>query len=349
MLNKLIITFSNYLGWILESLKLDKTIRSKDDIRLVFYHGIGDKKSASMTYLNDEIPRYAFEAHINYLQDRYTLVSLSEAVDLLSTDKLPKNKPVCTISFDDGLHSVYSDAYPILKKRGIAFDVFLNTSVIGNDSLLWLHALNYLSTTYGPANVATIINRLKDENLTRVASDAVGIERWCRANFDYFHEHDIIGKLFEYYGLNQNRIAQKENLYLSWNQIEEMSFEGVDFYSHTHSHFPLNSFLNEAIIKDEITISRDIMKDHRKSDQFISFPFGMIVDYGKKSITHAFSAGHKYIVEVGDGLNSANRVMNGRMMSRVGLGNTESSSSKIYSAIELRPVIKSKLKSVVRK
>jgi len=349
MLNKLILFLTNGIGFCLTFLKFDKKIRSHNDLRLVFYHGIGDKKSASMTYLSDEIPLSVFTSHLDYLQGKYHFLSLKAALELSESNNLPREKPVGTISFDDGLRSVYSHAYPLLKERGIPFDVFINTAVVGNKDLLWLHALNYLLTTYGPEKIAGSINKLIDSDIPQSPKDALGIERWARGNFEYFYESDIIGKLFEHYELNREEIAAKENLYLTWDNIEEMSANGVGFYSHTHRHFPLNALTKEDSVKTEIRQAYDVMKENNKNNDFISFPFGMEVDYGKKSIQHALSLGHKFIVEVGDGLNSPDRIKDKNIMSRVGLGNTGASNSELYSAIEVRPLIKTKLKSLLNR
>ena len=347
MTNKLVIFFTDFIGYFLKVIRFDKAIRPGNDLRLVFYHGIGDKNSAAMTYLDDEIPEHVFKKHIDYLQDRYILLSLKDAVDLAQTGKLPKEKPVCAISFDDGLRSVFSDAFPLLKERGIPFDVFVNTSVIGNNDLLWLHAINYLLTTFGPANVAESINRLIDNSVREAPSDARGLERWCRENFEYFLKNNIIGQLFDNYALNLEEVAAEQDLYLTWEQIEEMSEGGVGFYSHTHRHFPLNTLSEDELIKAEIKVAHDIMDLRLKATDFISFPFGMEVDYGKRAIPHAFSVGHKFVVEVGNGLNSLNRIISDNIISRVSLGTTAADGAKLYAAIEVRPVVKARLKSLL--
>ncbi|MDH3711905.1 MAG: polysaccharide deacetylase family protein [Cyclobacteriaceae bacterium] len=347
MTNKLIIFITDFIGYFLKVIRFDKAIRSGNDLRLVFYHGIGDKNSAAMTYLDDEIPEEVFRKHIDYLQDKYILLSLKDAVELAQTGKLPKENPVCAISFDDGLRSVFSHAFPLLKERGIPFDVFVNTSVIGNKDLLWLHAINYLLTNYGPANVAESINSLIDRYVLEAPSNARGLEQWCMENFEYFLKNNIVGQLFDNYALNLEEVAAEQGLYLTWEQIEEMSENGVGFYSHTHRHFPLNTLSEDELIRAEIKVAHDILDLRLKAPVFISFPFGMESDYGKRAIPHAFSVGHKFVVEVGDGLNSLTRIISNNIMSRVCLGTTAADSAKLYSAIEVRPVVKTRLKSML--
>ena len=75
----------------------------------------------------------------------------------------------------------------------------------------------------------------------------------------------------------------------------------------------------------------------------------MEVDYGRRAKEYALVSGYKYVVEVGDGLNSSSRVLNDRVISRVGLGSTSFRDTSLYCAIELYPVVKNKLKTLLGK
>lgn len=348
MVNGIIIGSTNFLGQFLRLFRLDKQFRNKQDLRLVFYHGIGERNAAAMTYLRDEIPLDDFRAHIDYLQQSYQLVSLKDAVNQNLTGKPAGDKPLATISFDDGLYSVYRDAYPLLRERGIPFDVFINTSVVGNQGLLWLHAINYLLTSYGAQDVASTINSLADRQLPDVPADPAAIETWCRDNFNYLHESSLVDRLFTHYKLDKTEVAKSQGLYLGWEHINEMSENDVGFYSHTHSHYPLNAIESQDAVKHEIQVAYDIIQAEGRSNEFVSFPFGMQVDYGKGSLPLAFSAGHDYVVEVGSGLNSAERIAKQKILSRVSLGDNDANHARLYAAIELVPLIKVFLKRLVQ-
>lgn len=349
MIGRLISHATNSGGYLLTLFKLDFKFRNNNDIRAVFYHGIGKKTSPCMAYLNDEISLDIFREHINHLQKHYTLMSLRNSVSASKSRELTKEKPICNISFDDGLHSVYTNAFPILRERGISFDVFVNTSSIGNKSLLWLHAINYLLFMQGASDISQSMNHIIGSSVFTTKSGPKEIERWCRDNFELVYEKDLVGNLFLEYGLCMEEIAREQKLYLNWSQIEDMSHSGVDFYSHTHSHFPLGAFSNEDVVREEIIKANEVMASNGKSIEFLSFPFGMEVDYGRASIQHAQAAGHTYIVEVGNGVNSPNRINNEGIVSRVGLGKTGPKSSDLYSAIEVQPPVKNRLKSLARR
>jgi hypothetical protein len=151
-------------------------------------------------------------------------------------------------------------------------------------------------------------------------------------------------------GLDLTQIANEEKLYLDWDQIEEMSCHQVGFFSHTANHTPLGSFRNLIHVKNEIeTGLRTITEKFNKGGIFVSFPFGMESDYGNEALKIAFSAGHKYVVEVGNGVNPPNRIRDKKILSRVDLGNVNECQACIYSAIELRPMVKDRIKTLLER
>lgn len=68
-----------------------------------------------------------FEAHMQFLKDNnFRVISITELDKLLKNEAgLPDGTAI--ITFDDGYRSIYSEAYPRLKKRGWPFTVFVNS------------------------------------------------------------------------------------------------------------------------------------------------------------------------------------------------------------------------------
>ncbi len=57
--------------------------------------------------------------YCEYFKDRYTIVSLDEAYDIISNNKKVDNPNLLVFTFDDGYDNNYTLAYPILKEYGI--------------------------------------------------------------------------------------------------------------------------------------------------------------------------------------------------------------------------------------
>lgn len=95
------------------------------------YHRLVDKVRTPWT----EITPAAFEAEMKMLKDRgITVISLQ---DLLAWKRGEKNIPprCAVITFDDGWKSQYEVAWPIMKKFGYTFTMFIYTEGVAGGSL----------------------------------------------------------------------------------------------------------------------------------------------------------------------------------------------------------------------
>lgn len=86
------------------------------------YHHVSEETPAA-TSISPE----RFSQHMAWLADnQYRLVSMDEVLELLDKgDSLPDKTAV--ITFDDGYTSIYSAAWPVLKKYNWPFTVFVNS------------------------------------------------------------------------------------------------------------------------------------------------------------------------------------------------------------------------------
>src|SRR6266516_1725940 len=103
------------------------------------YHRLVDK----VRYPGTEITPAVFEAQMKELKDRgITVISLQ---DLLAWKKGEKNIPprCAVITFDDGWKSQYEVAWPIMKKFGYTFTMFIYTEGVAGASLGGGHACTW--------------------------------------------------------------------------------------------------------------------------------------------------------------------------------------------------------------
>src|ERR1700758_5671548 len=104
--------------------KIAKPVVDQTAQTIIFcYHLLVDK----IHYPGTEITPAAFEAQMKELKDRgITVISMQ---DLLAWKRGEKNIPprCAVITFDDGYKSQYEVAWPILKKYGYPFTMFIYT------------------------------------------------------------------------------------------------------------------------------------------------------------------------------------------------------------------------------
>jgi len=98
----------------------------RDFLPILNYHAVDEDPSPT------SLSPAQFALQMDILAARGTeTVTFGETVDLLSrSERLPANT-VC-LTFDDGLESVYTAAYPLLRDRGFRATVFLTTGATEN-------------------------------------------------------------------------------------------------------------------------------------------------------------------------------------------------------------------------
>lgn len=93
---------------------------SRGDVTILIYHHFGDQR-----YPTTNVEMDAFEEQMAYLAHHgYTVMPLAQVVALLR-DHQPLPAKTVVITIDDGYRTIYTNAWPVLKKYGFPFTVFL--------------------------------------------------------------------------------------------------------------------------------------------------------------------------------------------------------------------------------
>lgn len=145
------------------------------------YHRFGEKK-----YPSTNIRLEQFEYQLNYLQDNnYNVWPLSKIVNYLKEKKQipPKTVAIC---MDDAYVTVYTNAYPMLKKRHFPFTVFVNTMPIIHKSKRYMtwdqmremstNGAHYANHTYSHAYITQKKSENKEQWKKRVTKEIVKAE-----------------------------------------------------------------------------------------------------------------------------------------------------------------------------
>jgi len=113
-------------GLLLFLTALDQLRPKRDFLPILNYHAIDEDRSPT------SLPPSQFAIQMDIVAARgIKTVTFGEVVDLLAgPGKLPADR-VC-LTFDDGLESVYTAAFPLLRQRGFTATVFLTTGTRGN-------------------------------------------------------------------------------------------------------------------------------------------------------------------------------------------------------------------------
>ncbi len=198
----------------------EKAVMPNHAVILLYHH------VATNTPAITSISPTVFEQQLQHLEDKqFTIWPLPKIIDYLKHKKTLPDKTVA-ITFDDNYQSVYTAAYPALKKRNWPFTIFVSTDAV-DGRFNWQASWDQLRTM--ASNGATIANhsashshllqRKKAESNTqwqqRIRTDINRAEHRIKQEIGYSH------KLFAYpYGeYNAQLAALVEDLgYIGFGQ-----------------------------------------------------------------------------------------------------------------------------------
>ena len=106
--------------------------------------------------------------------------------------------------------------------------------------------------------------------------------------------------------INTQPIQDKYPAYMIWEQVEEMSRQGMDIESHSHSHPRLDKLPVEDIVR-EVRVSKEAIEKHTsKTARFFSYPYG---HYDQQVVDILISEGFWGAVTLRSGLVHGSRAM----------------------------------------
>ncbi len=98
------------------------------------YHHFGQSQ-----YPSTNITLKQFENHLNYLKEEHYNVWTLSKILLYVKNKYTLPDKTVAITIDDAYISVYKHAYPMLKRKGFPYTVFVNTNAIGVNSVQYMN------------------------------------------------------------------------------------------------------------------------------------------------------------------------------------------------------------------
>lgn len=115
-----------------DSLTTYNKLGTDKEVVCFVYHRFGDNR-----YPSTNVSIADFETHLAWLvEHNYQVLTLSDAIDYLASDRSAKKTAVITI--DDGYKSFFENGMPILAKYNLPATLFINTETVGaGDYMDW--------------------------------------------------------------------------------------------------------------------------------------------------------------------------------------------------------------------
>ena len=230
--------------------------------KILLYHDCAPEETEYTAGLECTTPPSRFKEHLNYLRRHYAVVDLDTIVSGRAPDR------AVAITFDDGYASVYENAFPLLRENGLPATIYLISSVVGNETLVWVNELNAILRRGGDPAVECVRRHFKisgHETPTEIIT-------FCRLNYDGRKMQALLEELRALFALPVADHAASSKLYLSWDQVQEMTRSRIAFGNHSRTHPNMERLTEDEQIAEIRSAQRDLEKHLPITD--FAHPFG---------------------------------------------------------------------------
>ena len=281
--------------------------RLRGALRILAYHRVLDIEDEDKYPFDPELISAStseFRWQMAWLKAHFYPMTFRTFLEMLDRgESIPSNAVIVT--FDDGFEDNYTNAYPILREMDIPATVFLSTAYIGSTDTYWFDA------------VANCIYRMKTGrlrlpmlNLELDISDSVASRRQLAEDVietmkvvpektriaaldDLLGQHPLIDEL------TRNPLSRP----MTWEQVQEMSGNGMEFGSHSVSH-PVLSRIGAEQLEFELHESRKTIQEKTgQSVDVIAYPVGGSMEYNDAVMSVVRNAGYRMGASYISGLN----------------------------------------------
>jgi peptidoglycan/xylan/chitin deacetylase (PgdA/CDA1 family) len=218
-----------------------------------------------------------FELQCRHIRRHYHPVSLDDVAALIRDGKsLPPNAIALTV--DDGYKDFYQHAYPCLRKYGIPTTMYLITGFLDGTVEPWWDRLR---EAYRDTPLET--------NYEQAAEQLKSLPQEERLDFI-------------------DRLPKRGALPppVAWDEVREMSRNGVTFGAHTQSHPILSTLATDSEIRAEVEGSRDRIADELGCPvAHFCYPNGKTCDFDERVVRIVQNAGFQTAVSTERGFNTS--------------------------------------------
>jgi len=284
-----------YYGRIVLPLLAMRTYLRKE-IRILAYHRVEELKNEELYPYDPELISVTpaeFEWQMEYVKQHLNPISLSELVGYVKgKNKLPP-RPV-VITFDDGFDDNYRCAYPILKKKSMPGTIFLSTGYMGSRETFW-----YDQLVYDICAAKELDINVADLDIVTTRNDSIEMKRGkayeileAVKKISNIERLSILKRISAICESDRKKEDQAKSVPLTWEQVKEMSRNGIEYGSHTVTH-PILSSLEGNELESELVTSKKTIEDViGKPVETIAYPVGMDYAFNNKVIKVAEKAGY---------------------------------------------------------
>jgi len=243
----------------------------------MFHRVLPAQKGPRIGNHNLEVTPEFLEATIKYFIKRgYGFIALDDLPDI--TAGLKSGRRFVAFTFDDGYADNLEYAYPIFKKYGIPFTIYVSTAFPDGNGILWWYPLEDMLLAHDHLDLEIAgVRREFDCSTMRGKISTFSVLNSIIKTSDKQAYWERLKEIFS--SLEIDPFNKTAELTLNWDQIRQLSLDKlVTIGAHTVNHLSLIG-LSESEARAEIGTSKQRLESMLgQSVQHFAYPYGTM-DY----------------------------------------------------------------------
>jgi peptidoglycan/xylan/chitin deacetylase (PgdA/CDA1 family) len=268
---------------------------------ILYYHRVlpaGDATFQPLLQLEGApVTVEVFEQQMRYLAQHHTVVNLDWLVAQFQAGK-PLTDDYVAITFDDGYEDNYLYAAPVLRRYNLPWTVYVTTGYVGNEETPWWDAVNDSIVSCAEEQLKDVAAWLRVASPTRSAV----IKRLIRLEKELDAEQweETRRELARRVNGTGNSAARRYRM-MNWQQVQELSANGVDVGGHTVTHPLLTKIPLEEARREATESKRHIEERIGKEVSGFAYPLG---DFNADVKRMVESCGYRHACSTAQGTNT---------------------------------------------
>lgn len=260
----------NIINKLFSKSRFLKKLRSNNHLMILNYHRLRGSKNNNL--FDDGVfgsDAQRFQIEMEWLKKETRIISEEELLEHLYHNK--KLDSICSmVTFDDGYIDNYEIAYPILKNLSIPAIYFIPTKHINERSLGWWDIAAYLVKNTHLTKSCFREKELILSNKQKVIAELIiELKKMEASRVDGF-----LNELANSLDVPIPSLDIQGQELMSWEQIKELSENGITIGSHTHDHVILSK-QTLGDLRFQVKKSKDILEEKLgKNIHSIAYPVG---------------------------------------------------------------------------
>jgi peptidoglycan/xylan/chitin deacetylase (PgdA/CDA1 family) len=254
----------------------------------------------------------SFRSQMMYLQQRFSIIGLDDAIALRDVSRQTTGKPLILITFDDGYRDNFHTALPILQDLYIPATFFIATGFLQYPRLPWWdHVAHLIKHTQSPSvclkrypnDESPIMMKLGSASSAQTRTRVIASIIEILLNNEISDEHWFLDQLQQQTKVSINVEALTPKLFMSVAELRQLADAGMTIGAHSHSHSPLGQLphaaqwyeLQESKRVLENTLGREVVA--------VAYPFGWPSTFTPQTIQVAKDIGYQLGFSSVEGVN----------------------------------------------